>query len=231
MKTDNLSLFGDTPLASCGEPWHHNIVDECLKCLSFQGWDMFIAWWPRDFKSYDDIVRRLDHIRDTKRLGVADREELASIFSLAMRIKRLAEREQEINEAFVHLGSVKPERRIIQVSRLERDTEMVRLIKQIYDDQCQLCGKQLSSPDGTQHYSEGHHVKPLGDPHGGPDTPENILVVCPDHHVLLDNFWMPLTTVRLKSEQIQLVIVLCVFESVGVARERSLDLHLFEYCH
>jgi hypothetical protein len=39
------------------------------------------------------------------------------------------------------------------------------------------------------------------------------------------------TTVRLKVEQIQLVLVLFVFGTVGNARECSLDLNLFEYRH
>src|SRR5271166_489006 len=38
------------------------------------------------------------------------------------------------------------------------------------------------------------------------------------------------TTVRLKAEQIQLVIARCAFGYVGLARERSLYLHLFECC-
>jgi predicted restriction endonuclease len=35
-------------------------------------------------------------------------------------------------------------------------------------------------------YSEGHHLRPLGRPHDGPDVPANILVVCPNCHVMLD---------------------------------------------
>ncbi|MCX5892441.1 MAG: HNH endonuclease, partial [Deltaproteobacteria bacterium] len=31
-----------------------------------------------------------------------------------------------------------------------------------------------------------HHIKPLGSPHDGPDVRENILCVCPNHHVMLD---------------------------------------------
>jgi putative restriction endonuclease len=35
-------------------------------------------------------------------------------------------------------------------------------------------------------YAEAAHVRPLGAPHNGPDTPDNILCLCPNHHVLLD---------------------------------------------
>ena len=40
-----------------------------------------------------------------------------------------------------------------------------------------------------------------------------------------------LTTVRLKAWEIQLVIVLCNFETVGLARECRLDLDLFKNRH
>ena len=41
-------------------------------------------------------------------------------------------------------------------------------------------------------YSEAHHIKPLGSPHNGPDTAENIVVLCPNHHVMLDYGVIPL---------------------------------------
>jgi len=31
-----------------------------------------------------------------------------------------------------------------------------------------------------------HHIRPLGRPHDGPDEPENILVLCPNHHTDFD---------------------------------------------
>lgn len=36
-------------------------------------------------------------------------------------------------------------------------------------------------------YAEAAHVRPLGSPHNGPDTPDNILCLCPNHHVLFDH--------------------------------------------
>lgn len=36
-------------------------------------------------------------------------------------------------------------------------------------------------------YSEAAHIRPLGAPHNGPDTEDNILCLCPNHHVLFDN--------------------------------------------
>ena len=50
---------------------------------------------------------------------------------------------------------------------------------------CQICGMTLTIKDGKP-YAEAHHIKPLGNPHNGPDVRGNILCVCPNHHVLLD---------------------------------------------
>jgi len=35
-------------------------------------------------------------------------------------------------------------------------------------------------------------MEPLGTPHNGPDVYENIVCVCPNHHVLLDYGVIPL---------------------------------------
>jgi putative restriction endonuclease len=35
-------------------------------------------------------------------------------------------------------------------------------------------------------YAEAAHIRPLGRPHNGPDTPDNVLCLCPNHHVLFD---------------------------------------------
>ncbi len=48
-----------------------------------------------------------------------------------------------------------------------------------------MCGIRLECPAGP--YSEAAHIRPLGAPHDGPDTENNILCLCPNHHVLFDN--------------------------------------------
>ena len=40
--------------------------------------------------------------------------------------------------------------------------------------------------DDKNTYSEAHHIIPLGHPHNGPDTSENLVVLCPNHHVMCD---------------------------------------------
>jgi len=72
-----------------------------------------------------------------------------------------------------------------KVSRIVRDTKIVREVKALHNHTCQLCKHQLELSPGV-FYSEGHHLKPLGKPHNGPDKATNIVCVCPNCHVKLD---------------------------------------------
>lgn len=78
-----------------------------------------------------------------------------------------------------------PERCHVTTTRIVRDTDKSRSVKQIYDYTCQICGTRLDTPAGP--YADGAHIKPLGIPHSGPDIESNILCLCPNHHVLFDD--------------------------------------------
>lgn len=78
-----------------------------------------------------------------------------------------------------------PRRQEVRVSRIVRDSARARKIKVLYKHRCQMCGTRLECPAGP--YSEAAHIRPLGAPHNGPDTEDNILCLCPNHHVLFDN--------------------------------------------
>lgn len=78
-----------------------------------------------------------------------------------------------------------PERVRQETYRILRDTNLAREIKRDRRYRCHICGQTLQLSNG-QPYAEAHHVRPLGSPHNGPDVRENILCVCPNHHVLLD---------------------------------------------
>lgn len=64
----------------------------------------------------------------------------------------------------------------------ERNKKLVEKIKILYDNTCQICGERLDL--GIGYYSEVHHLYPL---HlKGPDILENMMVLCPNHHILFD---------------------------------------------
>lgn len=75
-------------------------------------------------------------------------------------------------------------RREILVSRVVRDTAQARRIKALYRYACQVCEVRLEGLAGP--YAEAAHIRPLGRPHDGPDSADNILCLCPNHHVLFD---------------------------------------------
>jgi len=82
--------------------------------------------------------------------------------------------------------SLIPETRRALQTRLQiiRDTRLTRVVKTLHDHTCQACGEQLKTSRGP--YAEGAHIKPVGSPHNGPDTLDNMLCLCPNHHVLFD---------------------------------------------
>ena len=73
------------------------------------------------------------------------------------------------------------------VFRIERDTKLSLLVKSLHKYKCQIltCEYIIVLANGL-HYAEGHHVKPLGKPHSGPDILENIVCLCPNHHAACD---------------------------------------------
>jgi hypothetical protein len=85
-----------------------------------------------------------------------------------------------------------------EISRVVRDTKAARELKRLYQGRCQLCGNRLEISPG-EFYLEAHHLKPLGQPHQGPDTIKNLICVCPNCHVLLDFNVQKLAVANLKS--------------------------------
>jgi predicted HNH restriction endonuclease len=94
-------------------------------------------------------------------------------------------------------GTETPGRVAESTYRILRDTELARKIKLLHKDTCQLCSTQIAL-SGKSYY-EAHHLKTLGKPHFGPDTPNNVIVVCPNCHVLLDYFARPLSAGDIKT--------------------------------
>ncbi len=68
---------------------------------------------------------------------------------------------------------------------LVRNNLIVKEVKKLYNDKCQVCRQTLNTPLGS--ISEAAHIQGLGSPHYGPDEIGNILCLCPNHHKLLDN--------------------------------------------
>lgn len=78
-----------------------------------------------------------------------------------------------------------PGRIITYVSRIIRDTKLSRKVKEQYNWKCQICGNSILLPNSYK-YAEGHHIRPLGGETQGPDTFDNIIILCPSHHTEFD---------------------------------------------
>ena len=75
-------------------------------------------------------------------------------------------------------------RKLGTVLRIIRDTKIAHDIKKLYNYECQVCGVTIITKSGR--YAEGAHIRPLGKPHDGDDNTDNLLCLCPNHHVMLD---------------------------------------------
>jgi putative restriction endonuclease len=77
-------------------------------------------------------------------------------------------------------------RRYIAQDRLVRDSAVVRKVKEMYDNRCQICKERLIVSAAGDAYSEAAHIQALGKPHYGPDEIENVLCLCPNCHTRFD---------------------------------------------
>jgi len=79
-----------------------------------------------------------------------------------------------------------PDRKSYTVHKIKRKSSLGEKIKEIYEYKCQICNVFLKTPIGA--ISIGAHIRGLGRPHNGPDTIENMLCLCPNHHDQFDSY-------------------------------------------
>jgi putative restriction endonuclease len=125
---------------------------------------------------YDGLYRVEDYWRDTGVIGhTIWRFRLVKLTPTGASADRVSETREP------YLPAARQETTIV---RIVRDTQQARAIKVLYDYHCQVCGIRLEGSAGA--YAEAAHIRPLGAPHHGPDTLDNLLCLCPNHHVLFD---------------------------------------------
>ncbi|WP_083804184.1 HNH endonuclease [Oceanithermus profundus] len=91
---------------------------------------------------------------------------------------------EDLPPADISVDYKAPPRAPATIHRIKRDTAIIARLKSLYEYQCQICGLRIRLQD--RYYCEAHHLRPLGEPHSGPDIEDNIIIVCPNHHVQLD---------------------------------------------
>lgn len=135
------------------------------------------AYSPAEGYRYDGLFRVVDHWGEIGRSGYR-------VWRFKLARLSLQEATPYVTETNLPEGTSMPKTSTGVVTRVVRSTAVSRAIKKLYRDRCQVCNIRLEVPGGS--VSEGAHIRALGSPHNGPDTPENVLCLCPNHHTLFD---------------------------------------------
>ena len=91
-----------------------------------------------------------------------------------------------VGELPLPASNQEPDRVKSYTTRIVRDTLAAEAVKDVHQHVCQTCATRIERPGGA--YAQGAYIRPLGRPHNGPDTADNILCLCPNCHVLFDGW-------------------------------------------
>lgn len=94
------------------------------------------------------------------------------------------ENRSSVEEIEVDYKTREKKRKLGTVLRIVRDSKLAQDIKSLYNFECQVCSTTIETKVGR--YAEGAHIRPLGKPHNGDDNANNIICLCPNHHVMFD---------------------------------------------
>jgi hypothetical protein len=83
------------------------------------------------------------------------------------------------------LSNERPDVVETKVMKIKRNQTVVKKMKEKYNSKCQICGFTFKKKDGG-YYSEVAHIRPIYSTEMGVDTPSNMIVLCPNHHKMLD---------------------------------------------
>ncbi|REK03801.1 MAG: hypothetical protein DWQ39_09105 [Bacteroidetes bacterium] len=97
-------------------------------------------------------------------------------------LKKTKTRKQLIEE-LIKSKSKEDETITINKIQYKRDNYTIALIKQIRGHKCQICSKEIITKEGTK-YIEAAHIVAKSDK--GKETPDNILLLCPNCHKEFD---------------------------------------------
>ncbi|MBO6586652.1 MAG: HNH endonuclease [Gracilimonas sp.] len=88
-----------------------------------------------------------------------------------------------IIEELNSISSSDPQTITIKSTSYKRDNKTIAQLKYLRDYKCQICGHSIQKRDNT-FYIEAAHIIPKNQK--GPESPRNILILCPNHHKEFD---------------------------------------------
>lgn len=121
---------------------------------------------------------------NSSRISKNSLEEIARFDELTRDKKDEKIEEALSNHAKNALGK-KPEQVTKQVTSFRRNRKLVDDLKQKYKNRCQICGFTFQMSNG-KYYSEAAHIIPISSGEEGVDSPDNIWILCANHHKMLD---------------------------------------------
>ncbi|MGN9844238.1 caspase, EACC1-associated type [Nonomuraea sp. H19] len=126
---------------------------------------------PPEGYSYDGLFRVADYWSESGEDGFK---------VLRFRLESIERPDSTTNEPLIAPN------RWSQVSRgVFQDRRLSERIKKLYNNECQVCGLAIETIGGMR-YSETFHFRSLSLPHKGPDIAENMVCLCPNHHLLFE---------------------------------------------
>jgi len=93
------------------------------------------------------------------------------------------EREKIIKE-LSNLKATESEKVTVSQRRYKRDNKTIAQLKILRNFECQICRNKIKKSNGD-FYVEAAHIKPKSTQ--GTETPDNILILCPNHHKEFDH--------------------------------------------
>ena len=121
---------------------------------------------------------KIDRTSTKEQLSGQDLEDLDKVF-------RSRDFDLILKEYEQRLGDVAPEIVNRKVTKVKRNQSLVKMMKERYGNECQVCGFTFEKKNGG-YYSEVAHIRPIHLAKKGLDTPSNMVVLCPNHHKMLD---------------------------------------------
>jgi hypothetical protein len=116
-------------------------------------------------------------VTDENALGEDDFEqnEIVDFFNTKSR--------HELIEELRSLDDIEDEKIVVNHKSYKRNNKVIALIKILRNFECQICGLSIKKKDGAR-YVEAAHIIPKRKK--GKETPENIILLCPNHHKEFD---------------------------------------------
>ncbi|MCI0449140.1 MAG: HNH endonuclease [Chlorobi bacterium] len=162
------------------------LIKEIRKIAYFKNWTSYMIGSlfygklkaikaPGKFILDSAIVEKKNVVSEDE-ADIEEQEELVDI------IKETETKEQIIEE-LTNLKSNDPKEITVHGKTYKRNNKVIAQLKILRNFKCQICNGNILKSNGT-FYVEAAHIKSKSQK--GPETPDNILILCPNHHKEFD---------------------------------------------